>query len=265
MERPEQSRETPEAPPQARDRLATQRNRLERLSQRVTELERANAELETSVAVAAHELLTTLVMAQAHASVVTARLEGDHHARSRRDLQALMRGVVRTRALVEALLSDALSTGAKLDVGPVDTSALVADCLAMLAPEVEARGARVELGHLPEVSAHEGLLTGVFANLIVNALKYGPRRDAVIRISAGKDAGGWKFNIDSRGPTVAPQERDRLFGPFNRAPGERRERGLGLGLAICRRIVERHGGTLGVTDAEGSGNRFYFTLPPAER
>ena len=264
MDGTEQARETPEAPPEARHRVATQRNRLERLSQRVTELERENAELESSLSVAAHELLETLVMAQAHASVVTARLEGDHHAESRRDLQALMRGVVRTRALVEALLSDALSTGAKLDMGPVDTSALVADCLAMLAPEVEARGARLEIGDLPVVSGHEGLLTGVFTNLIVNALKYGPRQDAVIHISAGEDARGWTFCIDSRGPTVPPQQRDRLFDPFNRAPGERRERGTGLGLAICRRIVERHGGTLGVTDAKGSGNRFYFTLPRAE-
>jgi signal transduction histidine kinase len=126
---------------------------------------------------------------------------------------------------------------------------------------VSARGAEVEIGELPEVLGEEALLGSVFVNLIFNALKYSPRQGGSIRIGAVRELRQWRLTVESEGPTIPHEDRERIFEPFHRARTERRERGAGLGLTICRRIVERHGGTIGVAPANSSGNLFFFTLP----
>jgi light-regulated signal transduction histidine kinase (bacteriophytochrome) len=211
---------------------------VETLSARVEQLEREKAAVEAFAAVAAHELVEPLVMTEAYATMVSDRLDHDEHADSRRDLDALSRSAARMRLLVETLLHDARSSGREVVREPVDLNRVVGDCLALLAPEVAARGARVELEELPTVEGEEALLSGLFANLLINALKYSPRN-----------------------ATAIDEDRDRIFEPFHRGTGERRARGAGLGLATCRRIVERHGGRIGVRPANGSGNVFHFTLP----
>jgi signal transduction histidine kinase len=97
----------------------------------------------------------------------------------------------------------------------------------------------------------------------MNALKFAPRQGSVIRIGSDAEAGHTLF-VDSEGPPIPVDDRERIFQPYHRGRGERRTRGAGLGLAICRRIAERHGGTIGLAVPEsGDGNRFYVTLPGA--
>jgi signal transduction histidine kinase len=261
---------TPAEPhPRAYDQTATSPDgQLDDSSARVAALEGENAALraektalEAYAALAAHELVVPLVMTESYAAIVSERLEGPEHTDSRRDLAALARNAARSRLLVETMLHDARSSVGPLQRGPVDLGAVVRETLALLEPEVAARGARIELGALPTVPGDEALLGGLFANLIVNALKYSPRQDGVIGIDARREDGLWRVTISSEGPPIPVEDRERIFEPFHRARTERRARGTGLGLAICRRIVERHGGTIGVTAAEGSGNRFHFTLP----
>ena len=231
------------------------------LRARIAEVEREKAELEAFAAIAAHELLAPLVMTEAYAVMVSERLDGEAHADSRRDLDALGRGAARVRLLVEALLHDARTSGRQLRRRPVDLQRLVGDCVGLLAPEIASRDADVVVEELPQVVGEQALLTGLFTNLLINALKYSPRRAGVIRVRATREATAWRVAVESEGPTIPEQDRRRIFEPFCRGRGERRARGAGLGLAICRRIVDRHGGEIGVVPANSGGNRFFFTLP----
>jgi signal transduction histidine kinase len=235
---------------------------IDRLHSRIAELEAERDAMEAFAAMAAHELVEPLVMTEAYAAMVSDRLDSGDEDEARTDLAALVRGVTRVRGLVESLLHDARAAGRGLDVLPVDTGAIVRDTLSLLEPEITARGARIDLGELPVVAAEGPLLAGVFSNLLVNALKFSPRNDAEIAIGARPERGEWRFWVESTGPEIAPAERERIFEPFLRGRDERRVRGAGLGLAICRRIVERHGGRIGVSPLPGgTGNRFFFTLP----
>jgi signal transduction histidine kinase len=202
-----------------------------------------------------------LIMAESYAAIVSDRLGGDAHADARRDLDTLSRGAARSRLMVEMLLHDARSSGRPLQRRPVDLNAVVGECVALVEPEVAARGARIEIGELPVVLGEEPLLASVFTNLMFNALKYSPRQGGTIRVGVARELATWRFAVHSEGPTIPLEDRERIFAPFHRSRTERRENGSGLGLTICRRIIERHGGTIGVTAANGSGNVFYFTLP----
>jgi signal transduction histidine kinase len=241
---------------------------LARLEARVKALEDQNAVLEAEkaalegyAALAAHELVTPLVIAESYASIVGDRLEGPEHEVSREDLRGLGRSAARARLLVESLLHDARASNRPLMLRPVNLNAVVRDVLATLQPDIAERQAAIELADLPQVLGDEALLTSVFTNLIVNALKYSPRQGGAISVSATREPYDWRFVIQSGGPPIAAEDRDRIFEPYNRGRAERRERGLGLGLAISRRIVERHGGTIGVAAGDVTGNQFFFTIP----
>jgi signal transduction histidine kinase len=234
---------------------------IQRLHARISELEREKADVEAFAAEAAHELLAPLVLADAYATAVADDLDEDLHAAARRDLDALRRAAARTRLLVETLLHDARSRGQPLRVQPSDLNVVLRDCLTLLAPEIEARAAVVHGVELPEVLVEEALISSVFTNLLLNALRYGPREQGKIIVDAARDDGHWRISVQSDGPTIPVADRERIFERYHRGRGERRARGAGLGLTICRHIVERHGGQIGVTAANGGANRFYFTLP----
>jgi signal transduction histidine kinase len=234
-----------------------------RLRLRISELERQKEEIARFAAVAAHELLTPVVLIDACAATVDDRLDGDErHVESRRDLDVLRRGCMQSRMLVESLLLHAASADRPLRSGRVALQRLVEDCVALLEPEIRARGATVEIGELPVVRGEAPLIGAVMNNLLVNALKYGPREPATIQIGAERDGAVWRVRVESGGEAIPPEDREHIFRPRVRGRGERRARGCGLGLTICREIVERHGGQIGVMPAaDGSGNCFAFTLP----
>jgi signal transduction histidine kinase len=232
-----------------------------RLTARVEQLEREKAALEAFAAVAAHELVEPLVITEAYAAMVSDRLDDDVHAESRRDLAALSRTASRTRLLLEALLHDARASERSLARRPVNLNHVVADCLHVLDAEVEARGARVRVDPLPTVAGDVSLLHGLFTNLLLNALKYSPRQGAEILVQASGGGHVRELAVQSEGPTIPEEDRQRIFAAYERGRGERRAHGTGLGLAICRRIVERHGGHIAVVPGPSGGNRFVFTLP----
>jgi signal transduction histidine kinase len=238
-----------------------------RLRTRVTELEREKEAVERFAAVAAHELLTPVVMIDACAATVADQLDGDErHVESRHDLEVLRRGCAQSRLLVESLLHHAAAAGRPLRIRLVALQELVGDCVALLEPEIRARGVSVEVGELPVVHAEAPLVGAVISNLLVNALKYGPRGASTVWIGAERDGAAWRVHVASEGEPIAPEDRERIFLPRARGRGERRARGYGLGLTICREIVERHGGEIGVTPGEGgTGNCFAFTLPAEPR
>jgi signal transduction histidine kinase len=239
-----------------------------RLSGRVEELERERAEqdreyreLESFVAMAAHELMKPLVMTEAYASLIAERAGFGLDLESRRDLNNLAKVTSRVRLLVDALLTDARDNDRPLRREQVDLSKVLEHCLESLELDLEARDTRVDVEPMPVVEGNQALLTGVFGNLLSNALKYSARDGGDIQVSVNRSEAGWTFAVQSPGPPIPKPERERLFEPWQRGRGERRAKGAGLGLAIVRRIVERHGGEVGVTSPSDKSNRFFFTLP----
>ncbi len=240
------------------DQLERERAQLER--ERV-EQELEYRELEGFVAMAAHELLKPLVMTEAYATLIAERAGFGLDLESRRDLGRLATVSSRVRMLVEALLTDARDNERPLHREQVDLSRVLTQCLEALDPEIRAREARIDVDPMPVVEGNPALLTGVFGNLLSNALKYGARDGADIHVSVSRSEAGWTFSVQSPGPAIPAPERERIFEPWQRGRDERRARGAGLGLAIVRRIVERHGGEVGVTSPNDATNSFFFTLP----
>jgi signal transduction histidine kinase len=234
---------------------------LAQLRARVEALEREKADLETFSAAAAHELLTPVVMIDACAAMIADRLDEALHPESHEDLDNMRRSAARTRLLVETLLHHARSSGRAPLRRPVCVDRILRECLTLLRPEIRARDAVVHVDPLPEVHAEEPLLGSLFGNLLANALKYGPRERGTVQVGGAAEDAAWRFWVDSGGRPIPGDQREAIFEPYRRGPGERRAHGAGLGLAICRYIVERHDGRIGVTPGPAGGNRFWFTLP----
>jgi signal transduction histidine kinase len=239
-------------------RLADRVRQLER------ELEESRAQLETLElfsALAAHELLKPLVMNEALATMIAERGGHGLDLETRRDVNTMIRISSRTRLLVDALLMDARGGHEPLQRQAVDVAKVLDDCIETLSAEISARAVRVDVDPMPVVPGDVALLTSVFGNLLVNALQYGPSEGSAIHVSAARSEAGWTFSVEGGGPAIPERDRQRIWEPWQRARGERRARGVGLGLAIVRRVVERYGGHVGVTSPGPAANRFFFTLP----
>ena len=227
---------------------------------RVADLVRDGGQPERFAALAAHELMEPLVAAEACATDIVQRLGPELDPITRAELDGLLCSAARTRAIVEALLDAARWADTSPPRAPVHLGELVDDALSLLRHDIARRGTRIEVGEMPVLVANRSLLGSVMKNLLANALRYGPREGGTIRVTASRAAGGWRVSMAGEGLPIAAADRDRIFAPFERGRGERRASGAGLGLAICRMIVERHGGEMGVRPLT-RGNRFYFTIP----
>jgi signal transduction histidine kinase len=236
-------------------------DRVEQLERELEETRAQSAKLERFAAMAAHEVLKPLVMTEAFATMIAERGGHGLDLETRRDVDTLIRISSRMRLLVEAMLMDARPDQAPLQRQAVDVSKVLNDCVEMLGAEIRAREVTLDVDEMPVVPGDEALLTGVFGNLLSNAIQYGPREGAEIKVSAARTEAGWTFSVESPGPAIDERDRQRIFEPWQRGWGERRSRGVGLGLAIVRQVVERHGGHVGVTSPKPTANRFFFTLP----
>jgi signal transduction histidine kinase len=228
----------------------------------IAELEGELVALESFAARAAHELVGPLVSIEAYTTSILDRIDTDDPV-VLDDLERIARIAARSRRLVETLLYASRDEGG-IATDPVDLGETVDEVAASLERDAEEREAHIDVDELPVVRGDAVLLASVFCNLLVNGLRYGRRRAARIRVHAERERSGeWRIMVDSDGTPIAPEDRERVFGAGVRGSHERRGlRGAGLGLAICRDIVERHGGRIGVSPLDG-GNRFWLTLPEA--
>jgi signal transduction histidine kinase len=166
----------------------------------------------------------------------------------------------RMQAQVDGLMMLARIEAEELRTGTYDILALVAEALEPLHPDIEDKRATVKVGGLPTMACNATGIVQVFGNLISNALKYGGERPSVT-VEASRRPGSWEFTVSDRGIGLPDGDADQLFELFERGAGAGQVAGAGIGLAVCRRIVERHGGRIWCTRRPGGGAEFHFTLP----
>jgi signal transduction histidine kinase len=220
----------------------------------VTEQRRMEAELRGFADMVAHDLREP-VTGIAH--LVTLLERRAAQAPDPAVLDLLRASTERARELIDGVL--AYARAGELDLAPVDLGALVDDVAADLRPRLEEAGARLETGALPEVRGDARQLRRLLQNLVGNAVKFRGERPPHIAVSADGGVEHWTVTVADNGVGIAESDAGRIFGMFARA--SRDHDGTGIGLAVCRRVVEAHGGRIWVEPAEGGGSAFRFTLP----
>jgi light-regulated signal transduction histidine kinase (bacteriophytochrome) len=148
-------------------------------------------------------------------------------------------------------------------LSPIDCNHILSQTLISLQTAIQQSGATVIFEPLPAVIAKEAMLTQLFQNLIANSIKYRSEAPPTIHISAEKTADAWLFSLRDNGIGIDPSNAELVFGMFKRLHGKEIP-GTGIGLALCRKVVERHGGRIWVESETGRGATFKFTIPFAE-
>lgn len=255
--------------------ITEQQRAEEQLAQRAQELEAANRELARSnedleqfAYLASHDLSEPLRAISGPITFVAQNYTDQPlDDRAQEFLGFAIEGCSRMRAMIDGLLAYSRVGRLEAATTSVDSGGIVADVLASLAPLIAKANAVVAVDDpLPVVRAEANQLAMVFQNLISNAVKFVP--DGLtpqVSIEAERDGSRWRFSVTDNGIGVAPQHRERAFAMFKRLQARDDYPGTGIGLAIVKKIVERHGGQVGIEEAPvGTGSRFWFTLPATE-
>ena len=174
-------------------------------------------------------------------------------------------GATRMQHLIQDLLSFSRVTTKGKELQVTDSGATCEQAIANLRAAIAESGAVVTIGSLPTVRADTTQLTQLLQNLIGNAIKYSNERKPEVRVAATAIEDRWVFSVQDNGIGIEPQYFERIFQMFQRLHTRKQYTGTGVGLAICRKIVERHGGRIWVESQPGEGSTFLFTIPRAER
>lgn len=221
-----------------------------RVAERTAELQRSNEELEQFAYIISHDL-------QAPLRHLRSLLTGAPQNR----LNETIATISRMENLISRLLEYSVAANAPLrPARSVSVSQVVQEGLANLETAVRQCNAKIEVGDMPTLVVDPTTLVQVFQNIISNALKYRGTDAPVIRISAEEDGDKWVFSVQDNGPGIPPKFRDHVFHAFRRLHGPEHP-GAGVGLAICKKVIERNGGKIWVDSEEGRGCAFRFTLP----
>jgi light-regulated signal transduction histidine kinase (bacteriophytochrome) len=225
------------------------------------ELARSNADLEQFAYVASHDLQEPLRKVSSFGDLLARRYQGQLDERGDGYVAFIVDGARRMQLLINDLLAFSRVGRTAGEAEVIAAGELVDQARTALTSAIEETGARVEAGELPSVRGQRALLVAVFQNLIGNAVKFhGPDAPAV-RIEARPDGGLWEFSCTDNGIGVDPEFADRIFVIFQRLHPRDHYDGSGIGLAMCRRIVEYHGGRIWLDTDHRGGARFLFTLP----
>jgi signal transduction histidine kinase len=234
------------------------------LEERAQDLERSNAELEQFAYVASHDLQEPLRKVASFCQLLQRRYLGQLDARADQYIEFAVDGAKRMQALIDDLL--AFSRVGRVEREPVLVScaSALSQARVNLTAEIRRAGASVESDQLPSVRAEMSLITSLFQNLLSNAIKFRrPDRPPAVRITAADQGELWLFSVTDNGIGIEPEYAERIFVIFQRLHDRTAYAGTGIGLAMCRKIVEHYGGTIWLDTTFRDGARFYFTLPVA--
>jgi PAS domain S-box-containing protein len=228
-------------------------------------LQRSNSELEQFASVAAHDLQEPLRKIQAFSERLQSRAQ-TLDDQSRDYLHRIVRSVGRMRDLINDLLTFSRVATKARPFEPVSLDETARAVVSDLEGRIQQTGGRVELQQLPSVEADPMQMRQLLTNLIANALKFRrPEEPPVVRVDADEDASQVTLTVSDNGIGFEEIYRDRIFQVFQRLHGRQEYEGTGMGLAICRKIVERHGGTITAQSEPGKGSTFVVTLPRQHR
>jgi signal transduction histidine kinase len=231
------------------------------LAQKVDELARSNADLEQFAYVASHDLQEPLRMVVAYTQLLSERYHGKLDENADKFLGYASEGAQRMQILIQDLLAFSRVGRNNAAIGTVDCNAVVEEVLQTLASAIQESGAVVTHGELPSVWADRTQLAQVFQNLVGNAIKFRGKEPPVVSVQAEKTAQRWQFSVSDNGIGIAPEFAENIFVVFQRLHARTEYPGNGIGLAICKKIVERSGGKIWVESQTGSGSSFKFTIP----
>jgi PAS domain S-box-containing protein len=244
----------------------TGRNRTQQeLTRKLGELARSNADLEQFAYVASHDLQEPLRMVISYTQLLARRYRGKLDASADEFIEFAVDGASRMQQLIQDLLSYSRLTtqGKALQFTHAEAACNVA--LENLQESIKDSKAKVSVGPLPTVVADATQLAQLFQNLIGNAIKYRNKRKPEIQVGARADGNEWVFSVHDNGIGIEAQYFERIFQMFQRLHTRKDYSGTGIGLAVCRKIVERHGGKIWVESHPGQGSTFLFTIPHAEK
>jgi light-regulated signal transduction histidine kinase (bacteriophytochrome) len=234
------------------------------LQQKVDELNRSNEELSQFASIASHDLQEPLRMVGTYTQLLSRRYKGKLDADADEFIGFAVDGANRMQRLIQDLLAYSRVGSKGRDLLETSSEEALQQALVNLRGAIEASNAVVTHDPLPAVLADEMQLTQLFQNLVGNAIKYQRPGVPHVHVSAVKNGGKtWDFSIKDNGLGIDPQYFEKIFGMFQRLHKRDEFAGTGIGLAICKKIVERHGGSISVESQPGQGSTFHFALAAA--
>jgi PAS domain S-box-containing protein len=232
----------------------------EEQAQLITEIQRANAELQQFAYIVSHDLNEPLCTMTNFLHLLTEHLQGELDAEAREYFAFVQDGAQRLQQLLKDLLAYTSVAGSTQTFTVVESETLLTQVLEDLHVTITANMASLTHDALPPVTGDATQLRLVFQNLISNALKFRGAPPPQIHISAQRNGTHWQFSVRDNGIGIDPHQATRLFRVFQRLHSRQEYAGTGIGLAICKKIVEHHGGRIWVDSTPGNGSTFYFTI-----
>jgi PAS domain S-box-containing protein len=233
----------------------------ELLALKAKELARSNSDLEQFAYLVSHDLQEPLHVAAGFLTLLSRRYKRQLDAKGEEFIDCALDSIYRLEQQIKDLLDYSRVTTRGKEFEWLDLNAVVAQVLKDLSLTIKEKKAQISYDPLPKVIADSSQLARVFQNLIGNALKFSGNQPPQIHIGAEKSDGEWKLWVQDRGIGIDPKNCERIFLMFERLHSRSEYPGTGIGLAICKKVIERHGGRIWVESEPGQGSTFYFTIP----
>jgi light-regulated signal transduction histidine kinase (bacteriophytochrome) len=227
------------------------------------ELRRSNEDLERFAYAASHDLQEPLRMIASYVRLLRRELGTPPSEDAERAMTFIEDGAVRMKQLIDGLLAYSRAGTAPLERAPTDLNEVLATCLRDLEVAIREAQASVTADPLPVVEGDRAQLRQLLQNLLSNAVKFRNGRPPAIHVGARRDGDRWILSVSDDGIGIPPEFHERIMGMFQRLHTAAEYPGTGIGLAICQRVVERHGGELWVESSPGRGSTFHVALPAA--
>jgi PAS domain S-box-containing protein len=244
--------------------IARLRRQQETLRKTAAELKRSNSELEQFAYVASHDLQEPLRIVSSFLKLLKERYDDRLDDRGRQYIDFAVDGAHRMLQLIRDLLEFSRTHSRRPHLRPVCVNEALDKAVANLRESIDQAGATITRGELPKVFADPTQLMQLLQNLVGNAVKFRhPQRPCKIHVSANRTDGTWQISVSDNGIGIDPKQHDRIFVIFQRLHTREQYAGTGIGLALCKKIVERHGGRIWVESQIDKGSTFHFTFPQA--
>lgn len=239
-----------------------------RVKERTEDLLRSNHELEQFAYIASHDLQTPLRHISSYVQLLTTKIRKTVvlDAKSEKWIAYILSGTLQMKSLISDLLAYSRVGRVDIAVEEIDTSSLIVKVLDELREPLNSSNSKVVYGDLPQISGIRSQIDQLFQNLIENAFKFRrPETDPLVNITCESQGEFWRFSVADNGIGIDPKYSERIFLMFHRLHSNSEYPGTGIGLAICKKIVEFHGGKIELDTAADGGATFHFTLPKRQR